>query len=185
MSEHVHAKPVDDAMRLKPATFRRPRAFRAILYGGLAAGVLDALDATIFNVLRGVSAMRVWQYVASGALGRASFGGGLKTAAFGLSLHFLIASILAGIYYGASLYLPILLRWALMWGLVYGVAVYFVMNYVVTPLSAAPPLTFALAPFINGVAGHALLVGLPIALVTRRERCGNYFEREAGNRVGK
>jgi hypothetical protein len=55
------------------------------------------------------------------------------------------------------------------------------MNYVVMPLSAAPQLPFALAPFINGVAGHAAFVGLPIALNARRVRCGNDFERELGN----
>jgi hypothetical protein len=175
MSEHAPANPVNDASRPKHRASGRQCAFETILYGGLVVGVLDALDATIFNGLRGVSPARVWQYVASGVLGRASFGGGLKTAALGLSLHFLIAFVLTAIYYGASLYLPTLLRRALIWGLVYGMAVYFVMNYVVTPLSAAPRLSFALAPFINGVVGHALLVGLPIALTARRVRYGNYF----------
>ncbi len=148
----------------------RPRAFDTILYGGLLSGVLDALDAMIFNGLRGVSPARVWRYVASGLLGREAFGGGLKTAALGLLLHFLIAFVVACVYYGASLAFPVLLRRAVACGLIYGVAVYFVMNYVVTPLSAAPQLPFAFAPFVNGVAGHALLVGLPIALVARRSQ---------------
>jgi hypothetical protein len=168
MSEHAPANYVSDAARLKPSTPRRTRAFETILYGGLVVGVLDALDATIFSGVRGVSPLRVWQFVASGVLGRASFGGGLKTAALGLSFHFVIAFILAGVYYAASLYLPTLLRRAVWCGLIYGVAVYFVMNYVVLPLSAAPPLPFSLASFVNGVVGHALIVGLPIALIARR-----------------
>jgi uncharacterized membrane protein YagU involved in acid resistance len=148
----------------------RPRAFGTIIYGGLIVGVLDALDAMIFSGLRGVSPGRVWQFVASGVLGRASFNGGMKTIALGLLLHFLIAFILAAIYYGASLYLPALLKQAVLCGLLYGVAVYFVMNYVVLPLSAAPPLRFSIASFLNGLIGHALLVGLPIALVARRSQ---------------
>ena len=148
----------------------RPRAFQTIIYGGLIVGVLDALDATIFSGLRGVSPSRVWQFVASGLLGRASFDGGMKTAALGLLIHFLIAFILAAIYYGASLYFPVLVRRAVLWGLLYGVAVYFVMNYLVLPLSAAPPLRFSVASFLNGLIGHALLVGLPIALVARHSR---------------
>ena len=164
MSKHASVNSDDGEAR----PTGRPRGLDTILYGGLAVGVLDALDATIFNGVRGVSAERVWQYVASGVLGRTAFGGGLKTAALGLSLHFLIAFIVAGVYYGASLYLPALLRRAVLWGLIYGVAVYFVMNNVVTPLSATPPLSFSLAPFLNGVVGHALLVGLPIALIARR-----------------
>lgn len=165
MSEQSEASPFDDASRRG-----RPRAFQTIVYGGLLAGVLDALDAMIFNGLRGVSPGSVWRYVASGLLGREAFGGRLKTALLGLSLHFLIAFILAAIYYGASLALPVLLRRAATCGLLYGVAVYFVMNHIVTPLSAAPPLSFALAALINGVAGHALLVGLPIALIARRSQ---------------
>lgn len=167
MSDHVPTRSFDDNSR--PAS--RPRAFQTILYGGLIVGVLDALDAMIFNGLYGgVSPARVWRFVASGLLGRASFDGGLKTAALGLLIHFLIAFILATIYYGASLYFPVLVRRAVLWGLLYGVAVYFVMRYIVTPLSAAPPLTFSVASLLNGVIGHALLVGLPIALVARRSR---------------
>lgn len=148
----------------------RPRAFQTIIYGGLIVGVLDALDATIFGGLRGVNPSRVWQFVASGVLGRASFNGGMKTAALGLLIHFLIAFILAAIYYGASLYFPALVRRAVSWGLLYGSAVYFVMRYIVTPLSAAPPLSFSVASFLNGLIGHALLVGLPIALVARHSQ---------------
>jgi hypothetical protein len=148
----------------------RPRAFETIIYGGLIVGVLDFLDATIFNAVRGVSPSRVWQFVASGVLGRASFSGGMKTALLGVLFHFLIAFILAAIYYIASLYLPSLIRRAVLWGVIYGVAVYFVMNYIVLPLSAAPPLSFSLASFLNGVIAHALLVGLPIALIARRSQ---------------
>ncbi|HJR05953.1 MAG TPA: hypothetical protein VJ842_01555 [Pyrinomonadaceae bacterium] len=164
-SERISANSVDDGTRRG-----RPRAFQTIIYGGLIVGVLDFFDATIFSGVRGVSPVRVWQFVASGLLGRASFDGGMKTAALGVLLHFLIAFVLAAVYYVASLYLPMLLRRAVLWGLIYGVTVYFVMRYVVTPLSAAPPLSFSVASFLNGIIGHALLVGLPIALVARRSQ---------------
>jgi hypothetical protein len=54
--------------------------------------------------------------------------------------------------------------------MIYGVACYFVMTFVVLPLSAFPPRTAPIpwAVFLNGVIGHALLVGLPIALLARR-----------------
>ena len=148
----------------------RPRAFDTIVYGGLIVGVLDITDAILFWWLRnGVSPTRILQSVASGLLGAAAFEGGTKTALLGLLLHFLIAFIVVLVYYGASLRFPQLVRRAVPWGLLYGVAVYFVMNYVVLPLSAFPqrPASFALAPFLNGVIGHALFVGLPIALIAR------------------
>ncbi|MGH9900523.1 MAG: hypothetical protein ACRD68_01650 [Pyrinomonadaceae bacterium] len=164
MSDDVLAYPLDHTSSLE-----RPRALDTILYGGLAAGALDITYALIFSGLRGVSPSRVLQFIASGLLGRAAFGGGPATALLGLLLHFLIAFILAGIYYGASLYLPALVRRAVVCGLVYGVAVYFVMNYVVLPLSATPKLNqFPLASFVGGLLIHAFGVGLPIALFARR-----------------
>jgi hypothetical protein len=147
----------------------RPRAFATILYGGLAVGVLDALDAIIFFGIRnGTTPKHIFQHIASGLLGRASFDGGYRTALLGLFLHFLIAFIIAAVYYRASLILPMLVRRAVIWGMVYGVAAFFVMNWVVIPLSAAPQGRFSLAPFLNGVIGHALLVGLPVALFAQR-----------------
>ena len=150
---------------------RRPRAFNTILYGGLAVGVLDILDAmTFFGIGYGFTPIRVLQSVARGLLGRSSFDGGLKTALLGLLLHFLIATILATIYYVASSILPLLIRYAVPAGLFYGVAVYFVMSYVVVPYSAVGPRSSPVPwpVFLNGILGHALLVGLPIALIARR-----------------
>jgi hypothetical protein len=147
--------------------FGHPRAFDTILYGGLVAGVLDALDAMIFFGLRGASPRGIFQYIASGLLGRASFSGGSKTVMLGVLLHFLIAFIHAAIYYSLSLRLPTLIRQAVVWGMIYGVAAYFVMNRIVVPLSAAPKIPFRFAPFVNGVLAITLLVGLPIALIAR------------------
>lgn len=164
MSAHAFAPSGDDTSSHP----QRPRAFATIFYGGLLVGALDGLDALIFFGLRGATPLGIFQYIASGLLGRAAFGGGLKTALLGVLLHFLIAFILATIYFGASLRFPALIRQALIWGPIYGVAAYFMMNFVVVPLSAAPKIPFSLAPFLNGVIGHALLVGLPIALIARR-----------------
>lgn len=166
MSESVLARPVADT-----ALTGRPRAFDTIVYGGLAVGVLDIAEAFAFWWMRsGVSPSRILQSVASGLIGAEAYKGGWATAALGLLLHFLIAFIIAAVYYAASLRLPSLITRAVVCGLVYGVAVYFVMNYVVLPLSAFPqrPGPFSLAPFLNGVIGHALLVGLPVALFARR-----------------
>lgn len=168
MSENVLAHTGDDVSHRE-----RPLAFETILYGGLAVGVLDALDAVTFYGLRGVSPARVFQSVASGLLGADAFQGGLATALFGLPLHFLIALIIAAIYYGLSLRLPILTRQAVASGLIYGLVVYYVMNYVVVPLSAAPHFKSSYASALNGVIGHAVLVGLPVALIVRRSASGS------------
>ena len=49
----------------------RPGAFGTIVYGGLAVGVLDFLDANLFfGLWYGAKPMRIWQGVASGLIGR-------------------------------------------------------------------------------------------------------------------
>lgn len=150
------------------ANLKRPHAWSTILYGGLIVAVLDGLDAVIFFGLKGISPTRIFQHIASGLLGRASFSGGVATVGLGIMLHVLIALILTATYYGASLKFPVLLRRAVLCGMLYGVAVYAVMNYVVIPLSAAQSTAFSPGVFVNGVVGHALLVGLPIGLVTKQ-----------------
>ncbi len=148
----------------------KPRAFETILYGGLAIGILDFLDATIFfGVYMGAGFTRVWQAVAAGLLGRdAAVAGGWNTAALGIFLHFVIAFIIAAIYYIGARSIPFLIKHPVVSGLAYGVVCNFVMQYVVIPLSAAPGTgTFRLGPFLNGVIGHAFLVGLPVALIAR------------------
>jgi len=150
----------------------RPRAFDTIVYGGLAVGVLDILDAiTFYGIRNGLKPARIFQSIAAGLLGReAAINGGMKTVLLGAFLHFLIAFTIATVFYFASTFLPTLTRHTITSGLAYGVGAYFVMNYVVLPLSAIGPRTAPIpwAVFLNGVIGHALLVGLPVALIARR-----------------
>ncbi len=159
------ARPADGA-----APEPKPRWPSAVLWGGLVAGVLDISDAIVTWGLRGVPAGRILQSVASGLLGRASYDGGFATMALGTLLHFFIATSAAATYVGASTKLPVLVRRAVPCGLAFGLAVYLFMNYVVLPLSAFPGRSnaFSLSAFAHGVIGHAFLVGLPIALLTRR-----------------
>jgi uncharacterized membrane protein YagU involved in acid resistance len=139
-----------------------------IFWGGLVAGLLDATDGVIAFGIKGMNPIQVLQYIASGALGDAAFKGGLVTAVFGLGFHFLIAFTVAAIYYGASRKIPGLTQSPVLWGLAYGVAVYLVMTYGVLPLSAIAKSPFSLPLFLNGIIGHAVFVGLPIAFYSRR-----------------
>ncbi|MGE0131557.1 MAG: hypothetical protein AB7U82_26040 [Blastocatellales bacterium] len=164
MTENILVSPGDKASALP-----RPRAFDTILYGGLAVGVLDGLAAVISSyVLRGTSPIRIFQFIASGLLGPEAFRGGWATTLLGVLLHFLIAFIVTTIYYGASIRFPTLIRRAVICGMSYGVMVYFVMSYVVLPLSAVRQGAFSLRGLLTGVLVHAFCVGLPIALIARR-----------------
>src|SRR5882672_556777 len=108
---------------MSDATPLRPRAFGTIVYGGFAAGVLDFLYANIyFGFWNGAKPTRIWQGVASGLIGRerAVINGGMKTALLGVFLHFVIAFIIATVFYLGCLVLPGLIKHPVIWGLLYG-----------------------------------------------------------------
>jgi hypothetical protein len=141
---------------------------RSFVYGGLTVGVLDILDAFIFFGYRGATPIRILQSIAAGLLGRASFQGGMATAALGLVLHFVIAFGIVATYFAVARAVPLLTRRPFLFGPLYGLVAYAVMNFVVIPLSAAasggqPPR----AVLVNGLLIHAFGVGLPAALSAR------------------
>lgn len=143
---------------------------RAIGWSGLIAGTLDIMDAIVFYGQRGVKPIRILQSISAGILGSAAYRGGWPTALLGLALHFVIALGAAATYYLASRVFRVLRERPVICGLIYGVLVYLFMNYVVLPLSAVPknPQPRSWPVLINGVGAIMFLVGLPIALTTRR-----------------
>lgn len=146
----------------------RPKAFETILLGGLAIGVLDFLDATIFfGLYSGAPFQRIWQGVSSGLLGsEAARAGGWNSAILGIFLHFVVAFCIAAVYYFFARNIPFLIRHPIISGLVAGVIAHLFMKYVVIPLSAIGAVSpYNLPNFLNSVVGHALLVGLPVALI--------------------
>jgi hypothetical protein len=140
---------------------------RALLYGTLAVGILDLLDAVVFFGLRGVQPIRIFQSIASGLLGRAAFSGGTASAALGIALHFFIAFLIVAVFFLASRRLPALVRAPILSGLIYGIGAYIVMQYIVIPLSAAGTGRFSWPVFVNGVLIHMFGVGLPASLAAR------------------
>jgi hypothetical protein len=115
----------------------------------------------------GVPAQRIFQSVAAGLLGKASFEGGAATAALGLALHFFIATTMSVVYYVGARRWPLLWRRPMLAGAGYGLMLYGVMNHIVVPLSAAghggakDPLWVGLS-----IVAHMFLIGVPIALAT-------------------
>jgi len=141
---------------------------RSILLGGLTVATLDGLDAVIFFGIRnGVPPYRIFQAIAAGLLGKASFQGGAPTVALGLLCHLIIATTIVALFVFASRRLPALAERPFLWGPVYGVAAYLVMNLLVVPVSAANPAPKTLAVVINGVLIHIVGVGIPSALFAR------------------
>ncbi|HEV7700707.1 MAG TPA: hypothetical protein VGO43_10805 [Pyrinomonadaceae bacterium] len=150
----------------------RARALDTILLGGLAIGICDFVDAsTFFPLYYGITFQQVWWGPASGIVGReAARAGGWNTALLGILMHFTVAFCIATAYLLLTRVIPLLLRRPIISGLVFGVLAHYVMQMVVVPLSArgGTPLNVFNEPFgsmINSLIGHALLVGLPVALI--------------------
>jgi hypothetical protein len=147
------------------------RALQTIVTAGLVAGALDITYAFIIWGLQGVTPLRIGRSVAAGLVGvEAARAGGVGLGLFGLLLHFTLATIIAAIYFGAARNIRVLVDKAVPCGIVYGLATYGVMNYIVMPLSAIHSVGDSGPAYIRitGVLVNMFLIGLPIALITRR-----------------
>jgi len=155
-------------LAVKILSVQNPKAVLAILWGGLACGVLDITAAFVVYGFFGLSPIRLLQGIAAGLLGPRAVEGGLATALLGLLCHFLIAFSAAAVYVAVSRSVGFLVQHAVLSGILYGAAVYFFMNLIVVPLSAARKYPFSMKMMIIGVVIHMLCVGLPISITVRR-----------------
>ena len=155
----------------------RARAIDTIPLGGLLIGLFDLIFAfTFYGFILGVPLLRIFQTVAGGVLGRPrSLAGGVPTFLLGIVLHFVVATCIATVYYLLTRVSPVLIRHPVVSGLLYGVVAYFGMKFIVVPLSAIGGRgTLPRLPnLITELIGHALLVGLPVALVAHRSARAN------------
>ena len=144
---------------------------RPIALGGLIIGIADMIIYHWFvsSVLGGYPLISVYQYLASGALGNAAFAGGIATALLGLFFHFIVSFVVAGVFILSADRIPLLRRHAIAGALLYGFGVFVVMNLLVLPLSAAPPLPPPTMPqLLVMIIDHILIVGLPLGILVRR-----------------
>ena len=149
----------------------RSSFLRITVIGGLILGMLHLIIQSwfVYSLVQKNPLISVLQYVASGAIGNAAFAGGPATALLGLVLDFLMTTLMAGVFILGADRIPLLRRYVIPGSLLYGFGVFIVMNFIVLPLSAAPPLP---APpmwlFIEMILEHLLLIGLPLGILVQR-----------------
>lgn len=146
-------------------TSRKSALWGAVLVGGLIAGTVDIGAASLINWL---SPIIVLHSIASGVLGSASFTGGAASAVLGLVLQWLMSLLIAAIFVLLATRLASARRYWVVAGIAYGVLVFFVMNYLVVPLSAAPfrAQHFTVSKFIENLLAM-ILFGLIVAFFAR------------------
>ena len=144
-----------------------PRFFDTAVVGGLTAGILDGLDAVVFfGLAAGAAPGRIFQGIAYGLLGKASFQGGTPTVLLGVFLQLFNGVMAGAVYYTGARLFPAVLRRPFVWGPLYGIGVFAFMYRVVIPLSRIGNHTrpMGLVEFLDELFAHTVLVGLPIAL---------------------
>jgi hypothetical protein len=152
------------------------RYARPVLIGGLIAGTMDIGAACLINRL---GPKVILQAIASGLLGKTSFSMGMPAAALGLVLQWGMSVLIAGIFAVGSSRLSIVRRSWVAGGIAYGVLVFFVMNFVVVPLSAAGFSTkFSTSKFIENMLAM-ILFGLIIAFFCRAKLRDSYANQVA------
>ncbi len=143
---------------------------KAILLATLIAGTLDIIAAITVNGLMSgnFQPMRILQGIASGAIGRSAFEGGIGMAIVGLLFHYCFALMFATVYFLLFPYLPFLQRYPILWGMLYGVVAWAIMNGVVIPLSKLRPAPFNWERAMINIVILMFMIGLPIALMARK-----------------
>ena len=144
---------------------------RLSVIAGLMLGTADVIIYHWFvqNVLGGVPLITLYQYIASGALGESAFAGGIPTALLGVLFHFFFSIVIAGVFILGVDRIPLLRRHIIPGSLLYGFGVFIVMNMIVTPLSATPPIPTPTTPeLIVTIIVHILVAGLLLGIVVRR-----------------
>jgi uncharacterized membrane protein YagU involved in acid resistance len=144
---------------------------RFIVLGGVIIGITHSIIHHWFvsSILGGYPLITVLQYMASGALGNAAFEGGIGTALLGLLFHFIVSFVVAAVFVLSADRIPLLRRYPIPGALAYGFGVLIVMNLIVLPLSAAPPLPAPTTPqLIELILEHVLVIGLTLGIIVRR-----------------
>lgn len=144
-------------------------AWRAIVLATMIAGTLDLLAQFAFAVAAGGSPDGVALGIAGAVIDPDGFADPTLPIVLGVALHFAITAVMAAVYLSAAAHLRWLNRIWLPSGIGYGIALWLAMDWVVLPLRwptlfpSADPSDIAMQLF-----AHVLLVGVPIALVTRQ-----------------
>jgi hypothetical protein len=149
----------------------RNSLLRSIGVGGMWIFIIQLIHSWIVpSLIQKNSFIVVLQYIASGALGNAAFQGGVATALLGVLFHLVISFAIAAVFILSAERIPLLRRYPIASALLYGFGAFIVMNLIVVPLSAAPPLPTPTTPWlIEAVIEHILMIGLPLGILVRRK----------------
>jgi len=133
------------------------------IYAGLIAGTIDIGAACTINQVGPVPILR---FISSGLLG-APLPHEPWVYCLGMVLQWLMSIIIAAVFVLASTKIPALLRNWIAAGIAYGIVVYFVMTFVVVPLSRAKSGHVTMISFAENLAAM-IVFGLIVSYMAQR-----------------
>ena len=146
-----------------------------ILWTACIVAVADGLAAVALTFfLNHRPPIIVFQFIASGLLGPASFSGGIATALLGVLLHFLIALIWCTFFFVIHKRLWRMVPSRILRSVIYGILIWTAMNLIVLPLSQVPLGPRDVSGVLTGMTALILAAGIPMAYVFDR-----HFRRPA------
>jgi len=138
-------------------------ALKTSIYAGLIAGTIDIGAACTINQVGPVPILR---FIASGLLGT-PLPHEPWVYCLGMVLQWLMSIIIAAIFVLASNRIRALLRNWVAAGIAYGIVVYFVMTFVVVPLSRAKSGHVTMMSFAENLAAM-IVFGLIVSYIAQR-----------------
>jgi uncharacterized membrane protein YagU involved in acid resistance len=136
---------------------------KTAIYAGLIAGTIDIGAACTINKIGPGPILR---FIASGLLG-APLPHETWVYCLGLGLQWMMSIIIAAIFVIAATKIPALLRRWIAAGIAYGIVVYFVMTFVVVPLSRAKSGHVTMSSFVENLLAM-ILFGLIVAFMAQQ-----------------
>lgn len=146
------------------------KLIRIALIAGLSAAVIEMIFVLPLRYwLVGATPAAVFQFIASGALGRRAFEDGTYSVLLGIGVHTLISIVSAAVFAIAALRWDWLRRHVILSGCACGIVAFLVMSFIVLPLSAIGlSLPRSPALFATSLCIHMFAFGVPIAVVCAR-----------------
>ena len=140
------------------------------LMAGLSAAVVEMIFVLPIRYwLVGATPTVVFQFIASGVLGKRAFQEGAYSVLLGIGVHTLISLVSAAVFAIAALRWDWLRRHVVLSGSACGIVAFLVMSFIVLPLSAIGlSLPRSPALFATSLAIHMFAFGVPIAAVCAR-----------------
>jgi hypothetical protein len=148
--------------------FTRSGTLRGLVLATAVAGTLLLLADFVGAIWSGGSPLAMLTGIAAGVIGDAAWRGVTTGPLLGLLLHFIVIGVLVDLYIVLSIRLPVLNRHWRMSGIVLGIAAWIVRSLLAAP-GAWPPAMMTLSPLEVALQAllHILLLGLPVAVLTR------------------